>query len=1265
VSPRDLPPIALGAAALICGATLAAVAPPAPHDPRIALTLAASLCLGLVCLRDTSARHARLLAGVAWLTLGWSAAALRAGADASDCRRGIEDGARLRFEGVLSSAPLSDGGAFLELESIAVAGGPMAPCAGEVRVRLRAGGQALYAGAPLRGSGRWWRSDLDPSRLPAARAGTLLVDRVDGVGATTSRHPLLALRGGAQRRIRELFGERAGVVEALLLARKEGLEPEQRESFAAAGIAHLLAISGFHVGLIAAALLAAALAAGLPPATAGIVACAASGAYVLFIGAPASAVRAVLMLALFLAARLSGRPANPYAVLGAAALGLWLVDPSVAADIGFQLSFAGVAGLFALAGPAERLLPERLPRSLRSGLGASVAATVATAPFTALHFQQIAPAGLLANLIAVPLAAAAVPAAIASLALGTVWLPLGAFLAGGAGLLLDGLSWTARVFAALPGGSIQVTRASALAMALALLFGWLIARRLPARLGSGRHAGGGTRPWVRRAVGAAAALVVLLAWPLFGTGGSRLELHVIDVGQGDAIAVRTPAGRWLLIDAGPAANTFDAGERRVVPYLLRQGTRRLHALILTHPDADHIGGAAAVLERLRPERVFDPGAAWGKPLHAELLLASRGRTDWYAARTGRTLSLDGVTLEFLHPDARFLDGAPEANDASVVVRLRYAEHVALLMGDAHAAVERALAEREGERLRATILKVGHHGSRTSTSSDLLAAAQPALALISAGRRNRFGHPHGVVVDRLERSGARILRTDRDGDIVVTLRPGRPPATRIARTGTQGIQPREERTADSPDRAAARPTRRDADRRPRAADRRRRAAGRRGRSPRPRGHPARPLAARAGWPPVGHGPARGGRHHRRHHRRASGHAAGRAAAAPRAGARAAMGTSALYLPAALRPGPPAPRLPRQPVRARGPRGRARLRSPTERAMAAAVVTLDRHIIEQERLHPEATGQFTGILYDLALAAKMISRAVNQAGLIDILGATERVNVHGEEVKKLDEYADEIIFKALDHTGYLCCMASEESEDPKEIPAHFPTGKYALLYDPLDGSSNIDANVSIGTIFSIHRKISDADRGSMEDLLQPGHRQVGAGYIVYGSSTMLVYTTGAGVHGFTLDPSIGEFLLSHPDMRIPDPPRKIYSANEAYFTRWHDGQQRLIERLKGTDGDPSGGGYTSRYVGSLVADFHRTLLYGGIFMYPKDRKSPDGKLRLLYEAAPLAFVAEQAGGRASDGTRSIMDVDPRELHQRTPLYIGSRELVDMAEEFVRND
>jgi fructose-1,6-bisphosphatase I len=324
---------------------------------------------------------------------------------------------------------------------------------------------------------------------------------------------------------------------------------------------------------------------------------------------------------------------------------------------------------------------------------------------------------------------------------------------------------------------------------------------------------------------------------------------------------------------------------------------------------------------------------------------------------------------------------------------------------------------------------------------------------------------------------------------------------------------------------------------------------------------------------------------------------------------------------------------------------------------SVVTIERFIIEQERLHPEATGELSGILYDLALAAKMIANKVRMAGLADILGATDVHNVQGEVQQKLDVIANEIIIKAMDHGGRLCGMASEEEPDIIPIPEGFRCGKYVLLFDPLDGSSNIDVNVPVGTIFSVVRKITRGTRAEMEDLLQPGRRQVAAGYVIYGSSTMLVYTTGQGVHGFTLDPSIGEFLLSHPNIRIPDNGRYL-SVNDSYEQYWDENVRALMRRYRGLDGDRRA--LNVRYVGSLVADFHRNLLGGGVFCYPANAKSPRGKLRLLYEANPLAFVVEQAGGAATDGVHRIMDITPTELHQRTPLYIGSKGEVDLAAE-----
>ena len=316
------------------------------------------------------------------------------------------------------------------------------------------------------------------------------------------------------------------------------------------------------------------------------------------------------------------------------------------------------------------------------------------------------------------------------------------------------------------------------------------------------------------------------------------------------------------------------------------------------------------------------------------------------------------------------------------------------------------------------------------------------------------------------------------------------------------------------------------------------------------------------------------------------------------------------------------------------------------------TVEQHILDEERMHPGATGDFTALLTTLTLAAKIISREVNKAGLVKITGETGEVNASGDAVMKLDIFAQQTIYRTMGHNGHLCVMASEESEDIIPLPPGSKRGKYVLMFDPLDGSSNIDVNASIGTIFSIHRKITNhAEDGSLEDCLQKGSQQVAAGYFIYGSSTMMVYTTGSGVHGFTLDPSLGEFLLSHEQIRIPSR-GKIYSINEGNVHSWDAATRRYIEYLK-EDRKDRGHPYTLRYIGSLVADFHRNLLKGGIFLYP----GPKGKLRLLYEASPLAMVVEQAGGSASTGSERILDLQPTSLHQKVPLIIGSRD--DVAE------
>ncbi|RLC27688.1 MAG: class 1 fructose-bisphosphatase [Deltaproteobacteria bacterium] len=332
-----------------------------------------------------------------------------------------------------------------------------------------------------------------------------------------------------------------------------------------------------------------------------------------------------------------------------------------------------------------------------------------------------------------------------------------------------------------------------------------------------------------------------------------------------------------------------------------------------------------------------------------------------------------------------------------------------------------------------------------------------------------------------------------------------------------------------------------------------------------------------------------------------------------------------------------------------------------------ITITQHILKQQRENPEATGAFTTLLNELIVAAKVISREVNKAGLVDILGGTGQVNIQDEQVQKLDVFANQVVIERMQHIGQLCCMGSEENADLIEIPAAYPKGNYVILFDPLDGSSNIDVNVSIGTIFGIYRRKSDPGEADylMEDVLQPGINQVAAGYFIYGSSTIMVYTTGngTGVHGFTLYPSVGEFLLSHEDIRIPEK-GKIYSVNEGNHAYWDEKTLALINYFKERDGE-TGRPYTSRYVGSLVADFHRNLLKGGIFMYPadlKDPRKPSGKLRLMVEANPLAMVVKEAGGYASDGHGPILEIQPSELHQRVPLYIGSRKDVELAEAFI---
>jgi fructose-1,6-bisphosphatase I len=324
----------------------------------------------------------------------------------------------------------------------------------------------------------------------------------------------------------------------------------------------------------------------------------------------------------------------------------------------------------------------------------------------------------------------------------------------------------------------------------------------------------------------------------------------------------------------------------------------------------------------------------------------------------------------------------------------------------------------------------------------------------------------------------------------------------------------------------------------------------------------------------------------------------------------------------------------------------------------VITLSEFIINRQADFPYASGELSSLLRDIEIAAKRVNREVNKAGLVEILGATEQENVQGETQQKLDVYANEIFMSTFQNGSEVRGVASEENENfivfDNEVSKN---SKYVLLMDPLDGSSNIDVNVSIGTIFSIYRKLSPGSELTEQDFMQKGDNQIAAGYVIYGSSTMLVYTTGAGVNGFTLDPSIGEFCLSHRNMTFPED-GNIYSINEGYYDNFELGLRRYLDEVKSRQ-------LSSRYIGSLVSDFHRNLIKGGIYIYPKTAGSPNGKLRLLYECNPLAYIAEQANGVASDGKNRILDVEPNELHQRVPYYVGSKNMVREVEKFLEQN
>lgn len=696
-----------------------------------------------------------------------------------DCRAALADGAEVTVRGALGANwnPPAEAKARrpllpLEAGSVAVGGEAVPGCAGAVRVRLPRGSAAALAGTELELRGQWRRlpRPVLSSRWPRdpGFTGYLQVDSAEVAAPPRyAAHPLLVTRGRTERQLHRLMGRNGPLADALLLGRRETLDRELSDRFAKTGLVHLLAISGTHVALMGAVFVLLGRMARLSRARVAWLTIALVAAYLAVIGAPASATRSGIMLSLALLATVLQRPSARLPIVAAAALVILAVEPMAVLDIGFQLSFAGVLGIILL----RRAMLERVPAALTKHPAArwatestvvSVAAFVTTAPIVAHHFGQVAPVSILANLPAVPLTSLALVGVGASAAVEPIFTPLARLVADGAGLALDLLTLVVDLAIRVPGGHAAVARPQWWLWAAAGLV-FLLALDLAGRM----------RDRVRWAVAGMAAAAAFLLLPLAGSAADGgLEIAFIDVGQGDAVALRTPAGRWLLVDAGARDDGWDAGERRVLPFLRARGARRVEAMVLTHPHADHVGGAAAVMRALPVGRVIDPGMPMGTPVYLQTLRAAEERgIEWNLARQDRALHVDGVELLFLWPVPDVLDAPADANDISAVVLVRYGGFSALLTGDAPAEVEALLAARYGPAIRAEVLKAGHHGSRTSSSGRFLDAVDPQLVVVSAGVRNDYGHPHAEVLVRLRARGIEVARTDLDGTVRVLVEPG--------------------------------------------------------------------------------------------------------------------------------------------------------------------------------------------------------------------------------------------------------------------------------------------------------------------------------------------------------------------------------------------------------------------------------------------------------------------------------------------------------------
>ena len=664
----------------------------------------------------------------------------------------------------------------------------------EARVVLLGGGAGdVIAGAPVRLSGEWregragpWFGAQSVVDVGSGRDGangwslgndTALEDRL--------RWHLVRWRATLVDRIHRLFGDRGPIVSALILARREGLDPELRRAFAETGTAHLLAISGFHVGVVYGLFQVLAALVGMTRRRAALASAAATWAYVAIIGFPDAASRAAAIVAFVAVARSIGRPQARWGPLGGAALMLLALDPSRLWSVGFQLSFVGAAGLVAWMPPLNRAMrrirfripvpsgplprlpnglartlrrPRRLPRRMVSALAAGFAATAATTPVVAWHFEQVALIGIPATLVASPAVALAVPGCILALLLDFMAPAVAVFLANGVGAVLGGLEAVVWFASTLPGANAWVSKTTVQVVAAGVVVGALLIRRTMLRRSR------------RVAILTLWVAVSVSAWPLILSlsGRGTLRLHFIDVGQGDAIAIRTPASRWILVDTGPPTRR-PGDPHPVVREMRRLGVGRLEALVLTHPDLDHIGGAMAVLGAVDVGEIVDPAIPSGRPAYVTLLSSAESRgIPWRRALAGQTWTVDGVDVTVLAPEERPIAGDTEANASSVVMVVSHGDFDVLLTGDAPAEVELAVLPELAARAPALeVLKVGHHGSDTSTDPLLLERVRPRVAILSLGRNNRYGHPKPIVVRRLVESGASIYRTDREGSVTVT------------------------------------------------------------------------------------------------------------------------------------------------------------------------------------------------------------------------------------------------------------------------------------------------------------------------------------------------------------------------------------------------------------------------------------------------------------------------------------------------------------------